>query len=245
MVEVVRTAPDGAQVSVTIPATAGTVKWHSTIRFTGLRFTRDFTITPAGAQKAIPHRILPNARTEVVRRSGFDLVVYEAADRSDSALVIAGPHHEAHTWFGGPAPRTGVLNRLISMVDFVDSPTGGRLTALPGTDLQHHGVMVVGADARMTIMIKDARQERDRIPVFRGMRQGDAEVWRYRMDLRGEQAAKLAGTPYEWRYMYANPTAVFDVAFRDQPPPGVAAPEADNPTYVDTVLAGLRVSWAG
>jgi hypothetical protein len=244
VVDVVRTAPDGASVSVTIPAAAGTVKWHSAVRFTGPNFARDFTISPAGSQKVIPQRILRDARTQVVRRSGFDLVVYEAGDRSDSVLVIAGPYHEAETWFGGPAPRTGVLNRMISMLEFVDSPTGARLTARPGTNLVQHGVMVVGSDAWMTIMIKDARQERARVPHFRGLVQGDAEVWRYRMDLREEQAAKLAGTPFEWRYMYANPTAVFDVAFRDQPPPGVAVAAPANED-VNTVLAGLRVSWAG
>ena len=245
MVEVVRTAPDGATVSVTIPATAGILNWHAAIRFTGVMFTRDFTIAPAGAQKAIPHRILPGARAQTVRGNGFDLVVYEAADRSDGALVIAGPYHEAHTWFGGPVPRTGVLNRLVSMVDFVDSPTGARVTPAAGTDLQQHGVMVVGSDARTTIMIKDARQERDRIPAFRGLVRDDAEVWRYRMDLRDEEATRLAGTPYEWRYMYANPTAVFDVSFRDRPAPGAAADAAVGDEHVNTVLAGLRVTWAG
>jgi len=245
MVDVVRTAPDGAKVSVTIPATAGDVRWHAGIRFVGPGFARDFTIAPVGAQKAITQRILPGARSQVVRHTGYDIVLYEAPDRSDSVLVFAGPYHEAHTWFGGPAPRTSVLNQLVSTVDFADSPTGARVTARPGTDLQQHGVMVVGSDARMTVMIMDARQERDRIPTFRGMTQGDAEVWRYRMDVREEEAARLAGTPYEWRYLFANKTAVFDVSFRAKPPRGVATGAALGQEHVEKVLGGLRVSWAG
>jgi hypothetical protein len=230
---------------VTVPATAGTLKWHSVIRFSGPNFARDFTLAQAGTHKVVPKRILRDARTEVFRRSGFDLMVFEAGDRSDGCLVIAGPYHEATTWFGGPVPRMAVLNRIISMVDFVDSPTGARLTARPAANLQHHGIMVIGSDAGMTIMINDARQERARVPTWRGLVQGDAEVWRSRMDLREEQAAKLAGTPFEWRYTYANPTAVFDVSFRDQPPPGVAIDVTVDEKYVNDMLSGLRVNWAG
>ncbi|PZG02513.1 hypothetical protein [Micromonospora deserti] len=245
MAEVVRTAPDGARVSVTVPATAGTLKWYGTIRFNGPDFLRDFSFAEAGAHQVIPKKILPGARTEVFRRRGFDLVVYEAADRSDACLVIAGPHNEATTWFGGPAPRPAVLNRITSMVDFADSPTGARLTPRPGANLQQFGTMVIGSDARMTIMIKDARQVRDQLPTWRGLVQGEAEVWRSRMDVHETKAAKLAGTPFEWRYTYANPTAVFDVAFRDETPPGITLNVAVDEDYVNSMLSGLRVTWAG
>jgi hypothetical protein len=245
MVEVVRTAPDGARVSVAVPTTAGTLKWYGTARFSGPGFSRDFSFAQAGAHKVIPKKILRDARTQVFRRNGFDVVIYESGDRSDSCLVLAGPHNEATSWFGGPAPRPEVLNRIISMLTFTDSPTGARLIAKPGANLQQYGMMLIGSDARMTLMIRDARNARDQLPAWRGLVQGDAEVWRSRMNLREEKVDKLTGTPFEWRYTYANPTAVFEVTFRDEPPPGIALDVTVDEGYVNAMLSGLRVSWAG
>ncbi|MEV6104308.1 hypothetical protein AB0M28_06265 [Streptomyces sp. NPDC051940] len=244
MADVVRTAPDGARVSVQIPTAAGALKWHGSTRFTGTDFARDFTIAPAGAHRAITGRILPDARTRTVRRSGFDLMVIEAGDRSDSALVVAGPYHEAHTWFGGPAPRASVLTRIVSKLDFADSPDGARLTGRSGAHLQQYGVMLVASEPRMTVMIMDARQERDRVPAWRGLARGDAEVWRFRMDLREDEAARLAGTPLEWRYLFANRTTVFEVAFRDRPPRGAGPDVSVDEDFVNGVLDGLTVDWA-
>ncbi|MEO3927141.1 hypothetical protein ABGB07_25220 [Micromonosporaceae bacterium B7E4] len=245
MTEVVRAAPDGAQVSVTLPPEVGTLKWYGATRFSGAQFLRDFSFAQAGAHKVIPHKIFPGGRTEVFRRRGFDLIVYEAADRSDGCLVFAGPHNEATTWFGGPAPRPAVLNRIISMVTFTDSPAGARMTANPAANLQQHGTMLIGSDARMTLMVRDARQARSELPTWQGMARGDTEVWRSRMDLREEDASRLAGTPFEWRYTFANPTSVFDVTFRSTPPPGVRLAKTVDEDHVNTVLAGLQVSWAG
>ncbi|GAA2098749.1 hypothetical protein [Actinomadura alba] len=242
--EVVRVAADGARVSVSLPAEAGTLKWHGATRLSGPKFIRHFDLAQAGEHKVIPEKILPGARTEIFRRRGFDLVLYEAADRSDGCLVFVGPHNEASTWFGGPPPRPAVLNRIVSMLTFADSPAGARLTAKPAANLQQHGTMLVGSDARMTVIIRDARNVRDDLPTWRGQAQGDAEVWRSRLDLREEQAAKLKGTPFEWRYTFANATSVFDVTFRSEPPPGVRLKSAVEENHVNTVLSGLKVAWA-
>ena len=96
----------------------------------GPRLARQFFLAPAGEHRAIPAKILPGARQ--IRRSlrGYDAVVFEAADRSDSALVLAGPYNEATTWFGGPAPDAAGLDRLLRTFRFTDSANGA--TLVPG-----------------------------------------------------------------------------------------------------------------
>ena len=80
------------------------VRWYGTTRFSGPRLARQFFLAPAGEHHAIATRLLPGARVTRQTLRGHDAVLVEAADRSDSALVLAGPYHEAATWFGGPAP---------------------------------------------------------------------------------------------------------------------------------------------
>ncbi|MEV4007084.1 hypothetical protein [Actinomadura sp. NPDC049753] len=245
--EVVRAAADGARVSVMLPPEAGPLRWYGATKFSGPNYLRSFHLAEAGQHEVVPSNILPGASKRVYRRNGFDIVVYEAVDHSNGCLVFAGPYNEATTWFGGPPPRAAVLNRIVSMLTFIDSPTGARVTAKPATNIQQHGTMLVGSDARMTVIARDARSARDNVPVWRGRQHGDAEVWRIRQNLREEQAAKLAGTPFEWSYMFANSTAVFDVSFRPEAPPGALTPKSIVDRYenhVDTVLSGLKVIWA-
>ncbi|MBG0831088.1 hypothetical protein HS041_25335 [Planomonospora sp. ID67723] len=238
-----RSAPDGTRVTVDLPVEAGAIEWHGHTRFAGPGLVRDFQLAPAGHRRAIPSKIFPGGREETFRRHGFDLVLYEAADRSDSCLVWAGPYHEATTWFGGPAPRRLFLNRLIAAVDFTDSPEGAKITPRIRDGVQQHGTMLIGANDGLLLMASDARVSRESLPAWRGAVQGNAEVWREELDLDPDQKAALAGTPYEWRYTFANPTTVFTLVFsRDPDQAGITA--RGNDATVDAVLGGINVMWA-
>ncbi|GAA2415210.1 hypothetical protein [Nonomuraea africana] len=240
--EVVRVAPDGGRAQITLPEEAGVLNWHARTRIAGPRLMRDFDLAQAGQHLVVPRKIFPGGRTEVFRRNGFDLVLYEAADRSDSCLVWAGPYNEATTWFGAPAPRTAVLNRLVSSVSFTDTPEGALLSPAGATAAEQFSSQIYGENDNLLITIRDARAARQSVPEWRGAQQGDAEVWKEELDLDPEQKAGLAGTPYEWRYIYANATAVFEVVLRKRAVAGEqrSAAAEDRAT---AVLSGLRVAW--
>src|SRR3982074_1192734 len=102
--QVARIAPSGAPVDLTLPTAFGEYGWYGNTRFSGPRMARQFFLAPAGEHRIIPTHVLPGARERRQSMRGFDAVVFEAPDRTDSALVLAGPHHEATTWFGGAPP---------------------------------------------------------------------------------------------------------------------------------------------
>ncbi|MFI6321042.1 hypothetical protein ACIBG8_26130 [Nonomuraea sp. NPDC050556] len=233
---IARLAPDGSRVTVTLPVEAGKVPWYGHTRFAGPALVRPFDLAPAGQHHVIPRRLFPGARVETFRRTGFDLVLYEAADRSRSCLVYAGPHHEAVTYFGGPAPRRSMLNRLTSNLTFTDSPEGASLT--PAAGIQQLNSTVVGATPTMMIVIKSARGFRAELPSWQGAVRGDAEVWKEPLNLDPEQAEALKGTPYEWRYIIANASTVIEVMFSKRPGESL---KSDAP---EAVVAGLAAEWA-
>ncbi|RBQ20131.1 hypothetical protein DP939_09930 [Spongiactinospora rosea] len=245
MAQAVLRAADGARVTVDLPAQAGGLEWYGHTRMAGPGLLRAYDLAPAGQHKVIPGKILPGARREVRGRKGYDLVLYEAADRSRSCLVWAGPYNEATTWFAGPAPRSAVLDSITTSVRFRDSRQGATLTPRRGTGpgVRQYGTFVVGMGDRLVVMIRDARAARDGLPEWRGARLGDAEVWKERLDLDPATRAALAGTPFEWRYVYATGTAAYTVVFPTRPgrdeTRGLAAG-----TVVDTVLTGIRVRWS-
>ncbi|WP_433368807.1 hypothetical protein [Streptosporangium sp. CA-115845] len=241
--QVVRVAPDGGRAQITLPDEAGVLNWHARTRMAGPRLMRDFDLAQAGQHLVVPRKIFPGGRTEVSRRKGFDLVLYEAADRSDSCLVWAGPYNEATTWFGAPAPRTAVLNRLVSSVVFTDTPEGALLSPAKGTAIEQFSTNVYGENDHLLIAVQDARIARESVPEWRGAQQGDTEVWKEALDLDPEQKAALAGTPYEWRYLYANATAVFEVILRMRAG-GAGLRSTGNEERATAVLSGLRVAWA-
>ncbi|MFF5213033.1 hypothetical protein [Streptosporangium sp. NPDC000396] len=242
--QIVRLAPDGSRLDIALPSEAGSLAWHGHTRLGGPSLVRNFSFAQAGQHRVIPSKIFPGGRTEVFRQNGYDLVLYEAADRSQSCLVWAGPHNEVTTWFGGAAPRRAVLNHTVSAVSFTDSPEGARLVpAVPAMSLQQFGTVVIGRSDDLIVMIKDARAAREELPEHRGAVQGDTEMWKEKLELDGEQAAQLAGTPYEWRYIYANPTSIAEIIF-PMSPDAARARVASDDARVDSVLSGLRVTWA-
>ncbi|MDX3104762.1 hypothetical protein ACIBO5_45420 [Nonomuraea angiospora] len=242
--QIVRQAPDGTRVEVSLPPEAPQLEWHANTRFGGPGFVRNFGLAPLGQHQVIPKKIFPGGRTETFRRTGFDLYLYESADRTDSCLVWAGPHHEATTWFGGPLPRRAVLNHTLSAVSFTDSPEGATLRpAVPAMGLQQFGTFILGVSDEMVMTVKDARTARDELPEWQGAAQGDAEVWKEKLDLDGDQATELSGTPFEWRYIYANPTSIVEIVFPRRPG-ALRAQDGAEQERVSSILAGVRAVWA-
>jgi hypothetical protein len=239
-----RLAADGARLAIDLPVETGPLEWHGHTRIAAPGLLRAFSLAPAGHGKAIPTHIFPGGRAETFRRRGYDLRLYEAADRSGSCLLWAGPYHEATTWFSGPAPRQSVLNALVAAVEFADGPEGARLTPRVKAGTQQFSTMVFGINDRVSIMISDARSARESLPDWQGMTRGDMEVWKDALALDPDQKAALAGTPYEWRYTFATPTAIFTVVFpKDGTQAGVAR-DAAGDAMVEAVLGGVRVEWA-
>lgn len=239
-----RLAADGARLTIDLPLEAGTLEWHGHTRIAAPGLLRAFSLAPAGHGKAVPTHIFPGGRAETFRRRGYDLRLYEAADRSNSCLVWAGPYHEATTWFGGPAPRQPVLNALVAAVEFADSPEGATMTPRVQVGTQQFGTQVFGVNDRVLVMAKDARTARESLPGWQGMTRDGMEVWKDALALDPEQKAALAGTPYEWRYTFASPTAVFTVMFpKDGTEAGVSR-DAAGDAMVEAVLDGVRVEWA-
>lgn len=238
-----RTAPSGAPVTLTLPGALGVHRWYGNTRFAGPRLARQFFLAPAGEHRAIPARILPGGRRSSRPMRGFDALVFEAADRSDSALVLAGPYHEATTWFGGPAPDAAGIDRLLATFRFTDGADGASL--VPASDLlvQQTDVSVIGRNAGSVLVARPAAAALPMLPDWAGLRLPGGELWRTGRGLDAQRAALVAGTPHEWRYLFAGESLAIDLV--------LLGPESDRPpvelTGRDLVdaLAALGGRWAG
>lgn len=240
---VTRRAPDGAHITLSLPAEVGDIQWHGITRFAGPQFSRDLSFAPTGQYKVVASKLFPGGREEWFRRNGFDLVLYETEDRSDSCLVWVGPYNEATTFFGGPAPRREVLNRIVATLTFKDSKQGAFIKPVSAAGLSQYGTMLVGHSDEVTVLIRGAREGRHTLPEWRGMPEGDAEIWRRRLDLDEEPRQELTGTAFEWRYTLANPTAIVDVTLATKP--WVARMDDSRAARtVEAVLSSLQPSWS-
>src|SRR5690606_1625871 len=150
-----RIAPSGARVALLVPEVLGALRWYASTRFAGPRTARQFFIAPRGEHRVIPTHVLPGARERRVPLRGADAVLFEAADRSDSALVLVGPHHEATTWFGGPAPADGGL-AMLEAFRFTDDPAGATLVPASDLLLRQSGVSLIGRGDRATLVVRRA-----------------------------------------------------------------------------------------
>ena len=212
-IDVWRVAASGDPVELTLPALLGRVRWYGSTRFTGPRLARQFFLAPAGEHRVIPTKILPGAREERRSLRGHDVVVFEAADRSDSALVLAGPYNEATTWFGGPAPDAAGLERLLRTFRFSDSANGATLTAASGLLVQQPDVSLVGRSERAVLVIRRAAEMLPSLPDWAGLALPGGELWRAGRVLDRAQAGLVAGGPHQWRYVLAGPTLGMDLVF--------------------------------
>jgi hypothetical protein len=221
----------------------GPLRWYASTRFTGPRTARQFFLAPRGEHRVIPAHVLPGARERRVALRGADAVLFEAADRSDAALVLVGPHHEATTWFGGPAPAEDGLAALLETFRFTDDPAGATLVPASDLLLRQAGVSLIGRGDRATLVARRAVDALPTLPDWAGLRLPAGELWRAERLLDGPASALVAGTVHEWRYVLAGESAAMDLVLH--------GPEAGRPRLELTeeqllaALAALDAGWEG
>jgi hypothetical protein len=238
-----RIAPSGAPVDLTLPTAFGGYRWYGNTRFTGPRMARQFFLAPAGEHRVISKHVLPGARERRQSMRGFDAVVLEAPDRSDSVLVLAGPHHEATTWFGGPAPDAAGVSRLLATFRFTDSPSGAALT--PASDLlvKQGDVALIGRNEHSMLVVRRSTEVLPTLPPWAGMPLPGGELWRSGRKLDPGVSSRVAGTPHQWRYLFASESVAMDLVLH--------GPESGRPSLamgedqIVGALAALSGRWTG
>lgn len=236
-----RVAPSGVPVELTVPDALGTHRWYASTRFSGPRTARQFFFAPAGEHRVIPTHALPGATERRRSLRGHDAVLYEARDRSDSALVLAGPYHETTTWFGGPAPDDAGLAALLGGFRFTDSAHGASLVPTSSLLMRQSDTSVIGRGDRSVLIVRPAADALPGLPTWAGLPVAGGELWRAGRGLGPEQSARVAGTAHEWRWRLAGPSAASDVVFLG-PESGRAATDLSDAQVLDA-LGALAVRW--
>jgi hypothetical protein len=242
-----RIAPSGARVNLAVPEVLGPLRWYATTRFAGPqsrpRTARQFFLAPRGEHRVIPTHVLPGARERRVALRGADAVLFEAVDRSDAALVLVGPHHEATTWFGGPAPADPGLAALLETFRFTDDPAGATLVPTSDLLLRQTGVSLIGRSERATLVARRAVDALPTLPDWAGLLLSSGELWRADRLLDDGASALVTGTVHQWRYVLAGESAALDIVLH--------GPESGRPHMELTddqalaALAALDARWAG
>jgi hypothetical protein len=238
-----RIAPSGARIALAVPEVFGRLRWYATSRFTGPQTARQFFLAPRGEHRAIPTHVLPGARERRWAFRGADAVLFEAPDRSDSALVLAGPHHEATTWFGGPAPTESGLAALLGAFRFTDDRAGATLVPASDLSLRQADVALIGRSVRATLVARRAVDALPTLPDWAGLLLPAGELWRADRVLDDGALALVTGTVHQWRYLLAGETAALDLVLH--------GPESGRPRLELTddqafaALAALDARWAG
>jgi hypothetical protein len=240
--DVWRVAASGDPVELTLPELLGELRWYGNTRFTGPRLARQFFLAPAGEHEVIPKKILPGGRQ--VRRAmrGYDAVVFEAADRSDSALVLAGPYNEATTWFGGPAPTAAGIERLLRTFRFTDSANGATLVAASDMLVQQPDVSLIGRSTHAVLVVRRAAEMLPALPEWAGLTLPGGELWRADRVLEKVTSRLVAGGPHQWRYVLAGPSLGMDLVLLG--PESGRAPLPLAETQVVDALSVLTGRWA-
>jgi hypothetical protein len=238
-----RIAPSGARVDLAVPDVFGPLRWYASTRFTGPRTARQFFLAPRGEHRVIPTHVLPGARERRVPLRGADAVLFEAADRSDAALVLAGPYHEATTWFGGPAPADAGLAALLDTFRFTDDPAGATLVPTSDLLLRQSGVSLIGRGERATLVARRAVDALPTLPDWAGLQLPGGELWRADRLLDDAASALVGGTVHQWRYVLAGQSTAMDLVLH-----GPESGRAPLPLTDDQVLAALGAldaAWVG
>jgi hypothetical protein len=241
-IRMTRIAPSGARVDLAVPEVFGPMRWYASTRFAGPRTARQFFLAPRGEHRAIPMHVLPGARERRVALRGADAVLFEAADRSDAALVLVGPHHEATTWFGGPAPADGGLS-LLEAFRFTDDPAGATLVPASDLLLRQAGVSLIGRGDRATLMARRAVDALPMLPDWAGLRLRGGELWRADRLLDIGVSTLVAGTVHEWRYVLAGESAAMDLVLHGPEYGRPPLPLTDD--EVLAALGALDARWVG
>jgi hypothetical protein len=237
-----RIAASGAPVDMELPEAFGDFRWYGSTRFAGPRTARQFFLAPAGEHRAIPTHALPGARGRSQVMRGYDAVVFEAPDRSDSALVLAGPHHEATTWFGGPAPDAAGLTALLGTFRFVDDERGAALTPVSDLLVRQQDVSLIGKSERAALIVRPAAEILPTLPDWSGLALPGGELWRAERVLDAREAARVAGTPHRWRFLLAGDSLAMDLVLLG-PESGRRATALSEDDVVDA-LSSLAGRWA-
>ena len=236
-------APSGAPVEMTVPEAFGEFRWYGSTRFSGPRMTRQFFLAPAGEHRAVPTHVMPGATRRVTPMRGFDAVVFEARDRSDSALVLAGPQHEATTFFGGPAPDPAGITSMLGAFRFTDAPGGASLVPVSDLTMAQPDVAVIGRSEMATLIVRRATDVLPTLPEWSGLALAGGEMWRAGRVLDGPAAARAAGTPHEWRFILAGESLAMDLVLLG-PESGRAATTMTDDDILGA-LGELTGRWAG
>lgn len=234
-------APSGAPVEMAIPEAFGSFRWYGSTRFSGPRLTRQFFFAPAGEHRAVPTHVLPGASRRATPMRGFDAIVFEARDRSDSALVLAGPQHEATTFFGGPAPDPAGVASMLSSFRFTDAAGGASLVPVADLLVSQPDVAVIGRSEMATLIVRRVTDVLPTLPEWAGFALPGGELWRAGRVLGDRQAALAAGTPHQWRFILAGESLAMDLVLLG-PESGRAATTMSEDDVVDA-LGRLSGRW--
>ncbi len=239
MTSVHKVAPDGARVSIDVPDELTDLSWIGFTKISGPGFVHTFRVGAVEELDIIDRRLLPGARVQRWQRPGYELRLYQARDASNNALVWAGRYHGITLWLGGPAPTERVIGRIERAVRFQDDPDGAVVAPRSRALYRRESTLLtaVGSEVRLI-----ARPVGDgaALPRWRGASHPTGEMWRAPLALDDAERRRLGDTPYAWRYLIANPTAIVDVVFRPPFPPAV--PQADT-ARMERILTGLAVFW--
>jgi hypothetical protein len=235
-------APSGAPVDLEVPEAFGDFRWYGNTRFSGPQVSRQFFIAPAGERRAIPTHVMPGATERVQPMRGFDAIVYESRDRSDSALVLAGPHHEATTWFGGPAPDLLGTTAMLSSFRFTDAPRGATLVPVSPLLVAQPDVAMIGQSEQATLIVRRSTDVLPSLPEWAGFALPGGELWRAGRVLDPRAAGLVANTPHQWRFILAGESLAMDMVLLG-PESGRAATTLSEDDIVDA-LAQLTGRWA-
>lgn len=237
-----RIAPSGAPVELEVPEAFGDFRWYGNTRFSGPRLSRQFLLAPAGEHQSIPTHVMPGATRRVTPMRGFDAIVFEAPDRSDSALVLAGPHHEATTWFGGPAPDLVGLTSMLTTFRFTDSADGATLVPVSDLLVSQPDVSLIGRSEQATLIVRRATDVLPTLPDWAGFTLPGGELWRAGRVLDDRRAGLVADTPHQWRFVLAGDSLAMDMVLLG-PESGRAATTMTEEAIVDA-LGLLTGRWA-
>lgn len=236
-------APSGTPLQIQVPAVLGDFRWFASTRFAGPRLRRQFFMAPAGEHAAIPTHLLPGALERRRGLRGFDAVVFEAPDRSDSALVLAGPHHEATTWFGGPAPDAAGIDRLLTALRFTDSPRGASLVPTSDLLIRRSDMVIIGRSPDAVLVARRPADALPQLPDWAGLALPSGELWRAPRVLQPAAAAAAAGTAHEWHYILAGDGMAMDLVLLG-PESGRPGLGIDEPRLL-AALGALHGRWMG
>ncbi|MBW0114357.1 hypothetical protein [Pseudonocardia abyssalis] len=234
-------APSGAPVDLEVPDAFGDFRWFGTTRFSGPYLSRQFFLAPLGQHRVIPTHVLPGATERVQPMRGYDAVVYEAPDRSESALVLAGPHHEATTWFGGPAPDLMGVSTMLTSFRYEDGPRGAALTAASPMLVSQPDVALIGQSEAATLIVRRSVDVLPSLPEWSGLPVGGGELWRAGRLLDDRATTLAADSPHRWRFILAGESLAMDLVLLG-PESGRAATSMSEDQVVDA-LGALTGRW--